>query len=258
MLRVRHAPVRYVHGDHPDSATRSGDRPRLRTREARRTGESHHHVIQTHTRDDRDSVPRRLAVNCDGIPAVLELVAEQVEERIVSELGLLQADDVRPPLIQPRQQPRHALLDRVDVPGRDSHRPTVLAPPTAALSPTRQPLRRIVQPSSPGLYSNRFTIASFCRARRREGCRDSISCCLRRLISGLSGPGSATRSVDLQVISSGPDRLRTRLQIGTFPRAGTAPGTACGRTPRTPRTPPAAGVAVRRMRRGGASPRGRS
>jgi hypothetical protein len=62
-------------------------------------------------------------VNCDGIPAVSELVAEQVEERIVSELGLLQADHVRPPLVQPRQQPRHALLDRVDVPGRDSHRP---------------------------------------------------------------------------------------------------------------------------------------
>jgi hypothetical protein len=42
-------------------------------------------------------------VNSDGIPAVSELVAEQVEERIVSEFGLLQADDVRPPLIQPRQ-----------------------------------------------------------------------------------------------------------------------------------------------------------
>jgi hypothetical protein len=62
-------------------------------------------------------------VNCDGVPAVSELVAEEVEERIVRELGLLQADHVRPPLVQPRQQPRHALLDRVDVPGRDSHLP---------------------------------------------------------------------------------------------------------------------------------------
>jgi hypothetical protein len=34
-------------------------------------------------REDRDSIQRRLAVNCDGVPAASELVAEQVEERIV-------------------------------------------------------------------------------------------------------------------------------------------------------------------------------
>src|SRR5262249_1183637 len=40
-------------------------------------------------------------------------------------LGLLQADDVGPPLIQPGQQPRHPLLDRVHVPGRYPHPATV-------------------------------------------------------------------------------------------------------------------------------------
>jgi hypothetical protein len=51
----------------------------------------------------------------------LELAAEQIDERLVCKLGLLQADDVRPALVQPRQQARYALLDRVHVPGRDSH-----------------------------------------------------------------------------------------------------------------------------------------
>jgi hypothetical protein len=62
-------------------------------------------------------------VNRNGVAAIGELVAQQLGERIVRELGLLQADHVRPPLIQPREKPRHALLDRVDVPGRNSHGP---------------------------------------------------------------------------------------------------------------------------------------
>jgi len=40
-------------------------------------------------------------VSRDRVPTLSELVAEQVEERIVCELGLLQADHVRAPLIQP-------------------------------------------------------------------------------------------------------------------------------------------------------------
>jgi exodeoxyribonuclease-3 len=74
--------------DHPDPAAGGRDRARLRAREPRRTGESHHHLTQTYTREDRDSIPRRLAVSCDGIPALSELLAEQLEERIVCELGL--------------------------------------------------------------------------------------------------------------------------------------------------------------------------
>ena len=83
--------------DHPEPATRRGA-----ARDLEAGTPAHRPVprrrIQTHTREDRDSVPCRLAVNRDGIPAVSELVAEQVEERIVGELGLLQADHVRQPL----------------------------------------------------------------------------------------------------------------------------------------------------------------
>src|SRR5205807_2232577 len=39
------------------------------------------------------------------------------------ELRLLQANDIGLALLQPRQQARQTLLDRVDVPGRDSHEP---------------------------------------------------------------------------------------------------------------------------------------
>jgi hypothetical protein len=42
-------------------------------------------------------------------------------ECVIDELRLLQADDVRLALLEPWQQPRHSLLDRVHVPGRYSH-----------------------------------------------------------------------------------------------------------------------------------------
>jgi hypothetical protein len=58
-------------------------------REPRRAGESNHHVVQAHPREDRHPIPRRLAVNCHSIGAVGELVAEQIDERAVCELGLL-------------------------------------------------------------------------------------------------------------------------------------------------------------------------
>ena len=122
VLGVRLAPVRHVNRDHPDPVARGRHRARLRMREARRAGDSRHDVVQPHAREDRDAVPGRLAVRRDLVAALGELVAEQLGERVVGELGLLQADHVRPPLVQPGQQPRHALLDRVDVPGRDSHR----------------------------------------------------------------------------------------------------------------------------------------
>ena len=60
---------------------------------------------------------------------------EQLVEGVVGELGLLQADDVRAALVEPGQQPRQPLLDRVDVPGRHSHRPTVPAPRRAEREP---------------------------------------------------------------------------------------------------------------------------
>jgi hypothetical protein len=134
----------------PGSRDSSRHCARLWTREARRTGESHHHVIQTHTREDRDSIPRRLAVNCDGVPATSELVAEQVEERIVCELGLLQADHVRPPLVQPGSSRGTRCLTELTFQVAIRTGATLPAPPTAAAHPTRRPLDR-----SPGVRRKR-------------------------------------------------------------------------------------------------------
>ena len=88
---------------------------------ARRVGEPRDDVVETDAREDRDAVPLHLAVERDGIAATHQLAAEQLLERVVTELRLLQADDVRRALVEPRQQTRHALLDGVDVPGRDPH-----------------------------------------------------------------------------------------------------------------------------------------
>jgi hypothetical protein len=60
-------------------------------------------------------------VDGDLVAALGQLRAQQLGELVVGELGLLQADDVRRALVQPGQQPRQPLLDRVDVPGGDPH-----------------------------------------------------------------------------------------------------------------------------------------
>ena len=43
----------------------------------------------------------------DLVAASRSSLAEQLRERVVGELRLLQADHVGPPLVQPRQQARH-------------------------------------------------------------------------------------------------------------------------------------------------------
>jgi hypothetical protein len=121
VLRARLAPVRHVHRDHTNSVTGGRDRARLWMREARRAGHAGRHVVQSDAREDGDPVPRGLAADGRLVAAPGELVAEQLGERLVGQLGLLQAYNIRPPLVEPGQEPRHTLLDRVDVPGRDPH-----------------------------------------------------------------------------------------------------------------------------------------
>ena len=106
-----------------DTARASG------SREARARPASPRTTSSSPTRE-RIATPFQAASPWSGdlVAALGELVAEQLGERVVGELGLLQADDVGPPLVEPRQQPRHALLDRVDVPGRDPHRAHRSAP----------------------------------------------------------------------------------------------------------------------------------
>jgi nitroimidazol reductase NimA-like FMN-containing flavoprotein (pyridoxamine 5'-phosphate oxidase superfamily) len=55
------------------------------------------------------------------VTALIQLGPQQFGEGVVGQLGLLQADHIRPALVQPRQQPRQPLLDRVDIPRRYPH-----------------------------------------------------------------------------------------------------------------------------------------
>ena len=55
------------------------------------------------------------------VAAISELIPKHLSQGIISQLGLLKANNIRPPLIEPGQKARHALLERVDVPGDDAH-----------------------------------------------------------------------------------------------------------------------------------------
>ena len=79
-------------------------------------------ILEPGAREDRHPVPGGLPVRGHLVAARGEFVVQQLREGVVRKLGLLQAHHVWLPLIEPRQQTRHALLDGVDVPGRYSHR----------------------------------------------------------------------------------------------------------------------------------------
>ena len=144
VLGTRRPPVRHVHRAHPDPAAGRGDRARLGGGEAGGAGDPGRDVVQPHPGEDRHPVPLRLTVQAGRVAAVGELAAEQLGERVVGELGLLQADDVGLPLVQPGQQPRYPLLDRVHVPGRYPH-PAYSSP----LRPTACGRRRPTWPALP-------------------------------------------------------------------------------------------------------------
>jgi hypothetical protein len=57
--------------------------------EAGPIGETGHHVVQPYPRQDRHSVPLRLAMSGDGVAALVQLVAEQCGEYVVGQLRLL-------------------------------------------------------------------------------------------------------------------------------------------------------------------------
>src|SRR5262249_35517324 len=95
---------------------------RFRMKKARPTFEASHDSLQAGSRQNRDAVPLGLTMRRQLVAARSELRAQQANQRPVAELGFLQAQDVRPPLIEPGQQSRHALFDGVDVPGGDPHR----------------------------------------------------------------------------------------------------------------------------------------
>jgi hypothetical protein len=68
-------------------------------------------------------------MNSDLIAAIAELITKNLGKSIISQLGLLKTNDIRLPLIEPRQKPQHALLERIDVPGGEAHTPQGNVPP---------------------------------------------------------------------------------------------------------------------------------
>ena len=122
MTGVRRPPVRHVHRVHPDPAAAGGHGPRLGVGKSRRTRDSRHHAVQPDAGKDRHPVPPGFTVHGRRVAAAVELGAEKFGERVVAELGFLEADHIGLSLVQPGQQARHPLLDRVHVPGRYPHR----------------------------------------------------------------------------------------------------------------------------------------
>ena len=100
-------------------------------------GKPRYDVLEADPREDRDPVPLGLPVGGGLIAAAGQLLAQQLGEGLVGELGLLQADHVGAAFLQPRQQPPDTLLDRVDVPGRHPHGATVAAGGPFELLPGR-------------------------------------------------------------------------------------------------------------------------
>ncbi len=105
-----------------DAAAARRQRAGLPMGEPRSARDPDGHLLEPAAREDRDPVPLRLSVAGDRVAAGGELAGEQLVERRVGELGLLQADDVGLALIEPRQQAREPLLGRVDVSDRDATR----------------------------------------------------------------------------------------------------------------------------------------
>jgi Ser/Thr protein kinase RdoA (MazF antagonist) len=111
VLGVRHPPVRNIYRMDPDAGAGRGHRTGLLVREAGPASQARHHIVQPDPRQDGHTVPPGLAMQGGLVPAVPELVVQKLAERIVGQLGLLEADDIGLALIQPRQQPGNPLLD---------------------------------------------------------------------------------------------------------------------------------------------------
>jgi hypothetical protein len=103
VVGVRLAPVGNVYGDNANAATGSGDRTRLRLWEPRPTLDPLDDVLESNPREDGHAVPGRLAMSSDLITPISELIPKHLSQRIISQLGFLKTNNIRPPLIEPGQ-----------------------------------------------------------------------------------------------------------------------------------------------------------
>src|SRR4029450_4090015 len=92
---------------------------------SRRAGNARHDVIQSNLRQNRDAVPLSFTVGRELITTADQLLPQQLRQCVVGELGLLQARHVGLPLVQPWQESRYTLLDRIHIPCGQPHEPTL-------------------------------------------------------------------------------------------------------------------------------------
>ena len=92
-----------------------------RTRELRLAGEVALDIVQTQPGQDRHPVPLAVPMVRETVAETGQGLTEQRREGLIRELRLLQTDHIGLPVFEPWQQARDARLDRVDVPGSDSH-----------------------------------------------------------------------------------------------------------------------------------------
>src|SRR5262249_32856416 len=81
-------------------------------------GQSRRHLLERKLGEERDAVEGLLPVHRNIVAERLERLAW---EGLIHALGLLQDNDVWPPLRKPSGQIVDPLLDGIDVPGRDAH-----------------------------------------------------------------------------------------------------------------------------------------
>src|SRR5262249_18283486 len=81
-------------------------------------GQSRRHLLERKLGEERDAVEGLLPVHRNIVAERLERLAR---EGLIHALGLLQDNDVWPPLRKPSGQIVDPLLDGIDVPGRDAH-----------------------------------------------------------------------------------------------------------------------------------------
>ena len=122
VVRARRAPVRDVHRDDADAAARGGDGARLRVREARARPRSRapRRPARRARGSRRRSRPPRRGWRPRSRASASSSPSSSANASSASFVSCRQTTSGLA-LVQPRQQPRQPLLDRIDVPGRDAH-----------------------------------------------------------------------------------------------------------------------------------------
>jgi hypothetical protein len=128
--RVHHAPVRRIHAHHADAAAHGSDHPRLchrlviarlgRLRRPQRLSEVRHDLLDAVPAHDGHPVPAAFAMMREFVAEIAKCGHGRVG---IGELRLLHEEHVGLRALEPPDDLLQPCAQRVDVPGRDSHRP---------------------------------------------------------------------------------------------------------------------------------------